>query len=391
MAPVLVAVLAVTILLLPIWAILVASVDRRRLRLLGLPLLASGHVRVPPGERQNWLGVRLTEPATWRELVSLIAGLVFGAVSLLVLFGQGLTLTMIVGVAVMARQREGTIHFFSDFAVHLGPENWWHPLPLLVIALPVFAYITALLAALHGACARWLIAARVAEIDERVTRLTRSRAAIVAANEAERRRLERDLHDGVQQELVAIAARLGMLELELAAGDARATRAALDAAHAQTERALGALRDTVRGIHPAVLSDHGVPAALSELGGRSAMPLRVVDRGFPRLTPEREAAAYFFVAEALTNAAKHTSAPFVRVTLACDGGSATVTATDSGHGGIDEGRGSGLRGLGERADALGGRLLVHSPVGGPTTLTLAFPYVELGMHAEEDSRAHSAR
>ncbi|RKQ84300.1 signal transduction histidine kinase [Mycolicibacterium mucogenicum 261Sha1.1M5] len=386
MAPALVAVLAITILLLPIWAILVGWLDRRRLRLLGLPLLASGHVRVPPGERQNWLGVRLTEPATWRELVSLIAGLVFGAVSLGALFGQAMTLILIVGVSVVSRQREGTVNFFADLTVRLGPENWWHPLLLLIVAPPTFAYVNGLLAALHGGCLRWLLAPRIAEIDERVARLTRSRAALVAANEAERRRIERDLHDGVQQELVAIAARLGILELELQHGDDAARMAALEAAQQQTERALDSLRSTVRGIHPAVLSDHGLAPALTELASRSAMPLRIEDRGFPRLSPAREAAAYFFVAEALTNAAKHTSASVVRVALAADDECAYVIASDTGHGGVDLDRGTGLRGLRERADALDGELAIDSPVGGPTRLTLSFPLSDAAPQPSESDR-----
>lgn len=395
LAPVLIAILVPTILLLPLWGIALAWLDRRRLTLLGLPRPASGHVRVPPGERQNWLGVRLTEPATWRETLSLLLGIVFGAASLAIVGMQGLVIAAGVTMVGMAKRGELNANLFSDIVVTLGPENWWQPIPVVLLALPVFAYVNGLLAALHGGCVRWLIAPRIAEIDERVIRLTRSRAAIVAANEAERRRLERDLHDGVQQELVAIAARLGILELELAHGDDAARVAALDAAQRQTERALAALRDTVRGIHPAVLSDHGLAAALTELGARSAIPLRVDDRGFPRLSAECEAAAYFFVAEAVTNAAKHTSAPFVRVELSTRSGRAVVEASDAGHGGIaiERGgsRGSGLRGLAERADALGGSLTVRSPVGGPTRLTLSLPLAtELSFPGPENRKGAEA-
>src|SRR5699024_4694970 len=142
------------------------------------------------------------------------------------------------------------------------PEAWWYPPVLILVVLLVSAYLNAVLAAIHGASVRWLIAPRVEEIDQRVEQLTRSRAAIVTAHESERQRIERDLHDGVQQELVGIAARLGILELELQTGTDEARKNALRAAQAQTERALTSLRETARGIHPAVLSDHGLPAAL---------------------------------------------------------------------------------------------------------------------------------
>lgn len=386
LAPILISVLVPTILLLPFWGIALSRLDRQRLVLLGLPRPPSGHVPVPRGERQNWLGVRLTEPATWREMLSLLLGIVFGAVSLAVVGAEGLVVAVGVALSSMALNGALSANLFSDIVIDLGPETWWWPIPVIAFALLLFGYVNGLLAALHGGCLRWLLAPRIAEIDERVARLTRSRATLVAANEAERRRIERDLHDGVQQELVAIAARLGILELELQHGDDAARMAALEAAQQQTERALDSLRSTVRGIHPAVLSDHGVAAALTELASRSAMPLRIEDRGFPRLSPAREAAAYFFVAEALTNAAKHTSASVVRVALAADDERAYVIASDTGHGGVDVDRGTGLRGLRERADALDGELAIDSPVGGPTRLTLSFPLADAAPQPSESDR-----
>lgn len=395
-AVLLVALIVPTLLLLPLWGILLAVVDRRRLRLLGGQRVPSGHVQVPRAERRNWLNIRLTEPATWRETLSLLANLLLGAVSLTVLFFEGLFLAVLIVIPGMVSRREVDINVFGDLRVVLGPDDWWQTVLAGLVTLPVAAYVNALLAALHGRCIRWLIAPRTAEIDERVAGLTRSRAAIVDAHEHERRRIERDLHDGVQQELVAIAARLGLLELELAGGDRAASETALAAAQTQTERALQALRETVRGIHPAVLSDRGLAAALEDLAGRSAMPLLIEDRGFPRLSPAAEAAAYFFVAEAVTNAAKHTAASHLEVVLGADERSATVLARDRGHGGVDLARGSGLRGLSERADALGGRLTVDSPAGGPTVLLLELPMQRAGADPQvattgEEHRAHSAR
>ena len=388
---VLVPVLVVTIFVLPLWGILIGALERRRLRLLGPPMPPSGHVHVPRNERRNWLNIRLTEPATWRETASLLAGVVLGAVAVVVVFAQAMALIMLIAIPMRAEHRTIDITLTGDMKVVLGPEAWWYPPVLILVVLLVSAYLNAVLAAIHGASVRWLIAPRVEEIDQRVEQLTRSRAAIVTAHESERQRIERDLHDGVQQELVGIAARLGILELELQTGTDEARKNALRAAQAQTERALTSLRETARGIHPAVLSDHGLPAALEELAGRSAIPLRIDDRGFPRLEPAAEAAGYFFVSESLTNTAKHTTAPLLKVTLSADVEQVIIETRDDGHGGIDVVHGTGLRGLSERADAMGGELRIASPPGGPTILTLFLPAALITDSKPEVQRAHSPR
>ncbi|GAB3600796.1 sensor histidine kinase [Microbacterium tumbae] len=381
-------VVAVTLVALPLWAIALAALERRRARMLGSPRRASGHVRVPPGERRNWLNVRLTEPATWRETAALLLGLILGLLSLALLLAQAIAAALPVALAIAGRTAPPSeVTLFFDVRYTATAENWWHPLLLLPVALAMFGYLNAALSAVHVAVIGWLIAPRTAEIDKRVAQLTRSRAAIVTAHESERRRIERDLHDGVQQELVGIAARLGILELELAHGDETSARTALEAAQDQTERALAALRETVRGIHPAVLGDHGVRSALEELAGRSAVPLQIRDEGFPRLSPASEAAAYFLACEAITNAAKHTTATRVSVTLGVAGDMAVVSAQDDGHGGADPEAGSGLSGLAGRAEALGGSLLVTSPQGGPTILRMELPVTAEGRGFD----AHSPR
>ncbi|MGB4135190.1 MAG: histidine kinase [Microbacterium sp.] len=381
-----------TLLLLPLCGIGYGAFERLRLRMLGVPRIASGHVRVPPGERHHWLGVRLGEPATWREAAALLAGIVFGALGLVALTAQAATLIVLVGVPAVAKDRgHAEVTLFADVRLMLGPADWWLPLLLVPIALLLGAYLNAALAAAQGAVNRWLLAPRDAEIDRRVEQLTRSRAAIVDAHERERRRIERDLHDGVQQELVAIAARLGLLELELDAGDADAARVALRQAQRQTESALATLRETVRGIHPAVLGDRGLAAAVEDLAGRGVMPILIRDLGFPRLPAAYEAAAYFVVAEAASNAAKHSAATAITVTLASDEGMVRVVVSDDGHGGADPARGTGLVGLIERADALGGALRIDSPTGGPTVLTLTLPAGPGGSAADGAMRERAGR
>lgn len=377
-------VVALTVIALPLWAILVAALERRRLRMLGAPRRGSGHVRIPREERHNWLNVRLTEPATWRETAALLAGLVVGALALALLVVQLVAVSLPVVLAVFGYSRPpAEVNLFADVWLSVGAENWWHPLPWLPLILLIMAYANAALAALHASLIGWLIAPRSAEIDRRIEQLTRSRAAIVTVHEAERRRIERDLHDGVQQELVGIAARLGLLELELASRDVDAAQRALRAAQDQTERALATLRETVRGIHPAVLTDHGLPSALGELAGRSALPLRIHDTGFPRLSPAAEAAAYFFVSEAVTNAAKHTSASRVMVEIGVRGEEAYISATDDRHGGASPDAGSGISGLAGRAESLGGTLTLTSPAGGPTMLRMELPLAVAQASVEE--------
>ncbi|MGF6823336.1 signal transduction histidine kinase [Microbacterium sp. ZKA21] len=383
-----------TVVILPLWGILFGVIERRRLRIVGAPARASGHVRVPREERHNWLGVRLTEPTTWREVSALLLGILLGLLGFCLLLAQCIAVGLPIALAVTAlTQPPAEVNLFADVRVTVSSENWWHGLLALPLVLALAAYLNAAFTAVHAGVIGWLIAPRSAEIDRRVAQLTHSRAAIVSAHEAERRRIERDLHDGVQQELVGIAARLGILELELATGDADSAEDALRAAQDQTERALASLRSTVRGIHPAILTDHGLAAALSELAGRSSLPLRIHDNGMPRLDPAAGAAGYFLVTEAMTNAVKHTSASRILVDLDAEHDTAVIRVTDDGHGGADPERGTGLRGLAGRAEAIGGTLSISSPAGGPTVLSmsLALPADRAPRVPEGHADAHTAR
>jgi signal transduction histidine kinase len=210
-----------------------------------------------------------------------------------------------------------------------------------------------------------------AELTERVETLTSSRAGAVDAQAAELRRIERDLHDGAQARLVALAMDLGMAREKLATEPADA-EALMVEAHEKAKRALVELRDLARGIHPAVLSDRGLDAALSALAAGSPVPVDVDVEIDERLPPAIEGAAYFVVAESITNAAKHSGASAVRLHVAREGGALVVEVADDGAGGADAG-GNGLRGLRSRVEALDGRLSVASPSGGGTLVRAELP------------------
>jgi PAS domain S-box-containing protein len=216
-----------------------------------------------------------------------------------------------------------------------------------------------------------LVSLALANAEAR-SELAASRARIVEAGDAERRRLERNLHDGAQQRLVAIALGLRMLERKLADGDPEAGDM-LQHAKAELADALEELRELARGIHPAILTDRGLGPALQMLAGRASIDVDIA-MGFEDRLPERvEAAAYYIVAEALTNASKHARASRVRVQVERRDGRARVEVADDGVGGADQRRGSGLRGLRDRVEALGGELAIASPQGAGTTVTAELP------------------
>jgi signal transduction histidine kinase len=212
-----------------------------------------------------------------------------------------------------------------------------------------------------------------AELRARLDELQSSRARLVEVSMFERRRLERDLHDGAQQRLVALSLQLGLARRSLDAGDGRSAVTMLDAARDELARALEELRELARGIHPAVLTDRGLEAALEALAERAPLPVSLDQMPAERLPAPVEAAAYFVVAEALTNVAKYAAASSAAVRINRNGSYAVVEVRDDGVGGADPAVGTGLRGLADRLAALDGRLEVHSPPGGGTTVRAEVP------------------
>jgi signal transduction histidine kinase len=202
--------------------------------------------------------------------------------------------------------------------------------------------------------------------------LTASRARLVAAADTTRRRIERDLHDGAQQRLVSVARQLREVQAAVPP-EADQLGAELELVAAGLTGVLDELSEIARGIHPAVLVEGGLQRALEALARRSAVPVRLDVRTTGRLPEPIEMAAYYLVSEALTNTAKHAAATAVEVRVSDGAGCLRVRVRDDGRGGADTTRGSGIVGLTDRVEALGGRLRLHSPAGAGTTVEVDLP------------------
>ncbi|MBD0695377.1 sensor histidine kinase [Streptomyces sp. CBMA123] len=346
--------------------------ERRRLLLVEPVPLPDPHGSLPGAGARAWLRTRLRERATWRELAYLL-------VQSLLFTASGLGFLALLGFSLMLLSTPVVVWAINPDTVTLIPgQAISRPLAALpgsavgLAGLVLCAYTGALLAGVQVWTAHLLLAARDEDLGRRVVELTRSRARLVDAFEAERRRIERDLHDGAQQQLVALSMTLGLAELELR-GQHPAAAELVTRARGEAKRALEQLRTLVRGIHPQVLTDHGLPAAVAELALRHPIPVSV-DIDLPdRLPGPVETAAYFTVTEALTNAAKHSGAAEIAVAARIQGGKLVLLVTDDGRGGADPATGAGLQGLADRVAILRGRLIVTSPLGGPTRLRLEVP------------------
>ncbi|MFB9238888.1 sensor histidine kinase [Plantactinospora siamensis] len=247
-----------------------------------------------------------------------------------------------------------------------------------LITLPLIVRGCALLRANLG---RGLLTG-MAEMRDRITVLERQKAAAASAEATALRRLERDIHDGPQQRLVRLAMDLGRAQQQLAE-DPEAARRTLDEAVAQTRETLAELRALSRGIAPPILVDRGLPSALAALAGRGVIPIELtVDPRLStdgvRLDPLIESTAYFVVAEALTNVAKHSRATDCQLSVRVQGSRLIVEVADNGTGGAHVAKGHGLAGIADRVTAADGVLSVHSPSGGPTMLRADLPARPVG-------------
>jgi signal transduction histidine kinase len=242
-----------------------------------------------------------------------------------------------------------------------------------LVMLLVARLLTAGFVAAHVGLVRALLAPSDAEaLRLQVTSLRETRARVVDAADTERRRIERDLHDGTQQQLVALAMSLGRAKEKMDT-DPEGARELVAQAHQEAKDSITALRDVVRGVHPAVLTDRGLDAALSALAARAPVPVRL-DVDVPtRPSPTVEAIAYFVVSEALTNVAKHSAATRATVHVERDGDRLLVSVSDDGRGGATDAAGGGLAGLRDRVHAVDGTFRLQSSPTGGTTVTVEVP------------------
>jgi signal transduction histidine kinase len=355
---------------------LIGIVERTRAdALLGIQVTPPPARARPKG---TWAGLRsfLTDPVGWKGLGYGMLMLPLGIINFTIV------------VTTWAIALAGTTYPLYGWWVptDLGdnhPIHGWLKLGYVsasfvvgVLALIAAPHVIRGLAAMDGGLIKGLLGGSpTAELRQRVETLTVSRDASVDIAETERRRIERDLHDGVQAQLVTLAMDLGMARQKLESGDDAdpAVLALVGRAHDDSKRAVADLRNLVRGIHPAVLTDRGLDAAVSALAARSPISVEV-NISLPTRPPATvESTAYFVIAEALTNAAKHSGASVVHVDGSIVGGVLRVEIRDDGVGGADVEHGGGLAGLASRIAAIEGRLRIASPVGGPTTVLAELP------------------
>ncbi len=336
-------------------------------------------VGVGVGGRVRWLGAlvrgelrRLRSGGSWLDVVyALVVLPLFGWVGgwlLFVAWGGGLAFLLFPAYAPALGAPERVfgldLGYGGSVALHVC---------LGAAALLAAPWLARGLAIAHYEVAHWLLSPRGEEVlARRVEDLESSRAGMVAAAAAERRRIERDLHDGAQQRLVAVAMTLGRARARFGE-DPQGAADLVAEAHTETKRALAELRDLARGIHPSVLSDRGLDAALSGLAARCPVPVNVDIDAVARRDPDAEAVAYFFVAETLTNIARHAGAGRARVMVRRGYGRLVVEVADDGRGGARERDGTGLAGLHDRARAVDGQFSLTSPVGAGTTVRLELP------------------
>ncbi len=264
----------------------------------------------------------------------------------------------------------------GDWIEWLGVETLGEALALMPLgALILLVGIPALgaLARLYGWLAVQLLGSNAdPELTAQVTELQGARSRIIAAADDERRRIERDLHDGAQQRLVALALNLRMAEQRVVDGDPTAVDLVRGAGE-EAQLALKELRDLARGIHPAILTNRGLPAALEDLASRATLPVEVVESPDEKLPGAVEAAAYFVVSECLANIGKHANAEEATVAVSAHDGHVTVEVSDDGVGGAALDGGTGMQGLADRVGALSGSLAVDSPPGVGTRVTAVIP------------------
>ncbi len=366
----------------PLVAMPLGALERRRLSLVLPGENGSGH-RAPPPGLWGWARTRYTEAATWREVAyTAVMFPIIGITSMVTFTLAAVAIVFALSPFILLDEPRVAMAWTTLTSPIEGvPYALLSP---LVVALLLYA--CGLMSYGHGVIARaLLVGPPKEELRAELDQVTESRARLVNAFEYERRRIERDLHDGAQQRLVALSMDLGMARVDMEE-DSPADRRVV-AAQAKADELIDEIRELVRGIHPRVLTDRGLGDALQELADHCPVPVTVETAIPHRLPSHVEGTAYFVVAEALTNVYKHADATAVTVRshlapggLEAHGGVQgastavlTVEVTDNGVGGADRDGGSGLTGLADRVAVMGGTMGLTSPEGGPTRIRVELP------------------
>ncbi len=354
----------------------IAGVERRVIGTLTGNEIASPYRLLPKGGWWERLRARLADPATWKDLTFLFLQFPFGLLSFIIAttvlsFGIG-NLTQPLWYWAIPNDDWGLFGFTEIDT--LGEALALVPLGALVlwVGIPALGW----LGRFYGAYAELLLGSNEdPAVTAQMSDLRDARTRIIEAADAERRRIERDLHDGAQQRLVALSLNLRMAEKRAAEGDPAAVELVRSAGE-EAGLALKELRDLARGIHPAILTNRGLNAALDDLAGRAAVPVELVAVPPQRLPDPVESTVYFVVSECLANIGKHAEAKEGSVAVTVVGDEVEVVVKDDGVGGAELGNGSGLQGLEDRVGALDGCVDVDSPPGGGTTVMVTIPLSE---------------
>ncbi|WP_314412688.1 sensor histidine kinase [Streptomyces kroppenstedtii] len=356
------------------------SLERARARgLLGLDVAAPEPLRMRKQGPMGWMGATLKSGASWRHLLYTVLHFpwaVFAFVVALTLWTTGWTLlTYPLWFWIFPMYGgQGGLQLYGDEAHRIYLDN------------PFEITVTALVGLLLTLATPWIVRALTlvdrllvggllgpSKLATRVVELESDRGVVVDTAAADLRRIERDLHDGAQARLVALAMDLGLAKEKLAEDPREAARM-VGEAHGEVKTALQELRDLARGIHPAVLTDRGLDAALSSVASRCTVPVQVEVDLPARPAPAIEGIAYFTVSELLQNISKHSRATRATVDVWRIENRLMIQVVDNGVGGADAGAGSGLAGLAGRLDAVDGILVVDSPTAGPTRVTAELPW-----------------
>jgi signal transduction histidine kinase len=377
--------LACTLFLLPpaLWVTLlfVRGVGRfERLRFAALLDVEIADPYPPPVVGENWLRRQwrwMWSGALWKEVLYALVLLpmaIVGTMVVLVSWAGSLALVTL----------PATIHLMPNDVAQFGlldvHEGWpvWIAGLLGLLGLLASPWVSRGWATVDTVLGTGLLGRsaieEITELEDRVDTLVLSRSQVIEIAEAERRRIERDLHDGAQQRLVALAMDLGMARVKMDT-DPEGAKALVTEAHQEAKRAIAELRDLARGIHPVALGDRGLAGAIPALAGRCPLPVEVsvaLDEA-RRPTPSIEGMAYFIVSESLANAVKHARATRATVRVEQRGDHLCLEISDDGVGGADPALGTGLRGLADRAASVDGHFEVWSPIGGPTVIRAELP------------------